>query len=1048
MMACGIRVGSRPTTTNFIRCEQKAHAGDRVRLWLVAVVIAVLAGGVPVGSLLADSVVPVPVRVGSHEGYGRVVFDLPKHTEYQVTQQGQHVVVQFIGGVTIGAAAGVPHNVLGVTGGEGQAELVVAPGTVLRDWRMGNHVVIDVWDQGAAPVIRPAAAEASQARGTSGAGQAAAPAVKGATGPGPPAAKPPPVVASPAVAPAAAVLPPPSAPPSPVALPTHNSTSDPATSSLKSSPPSVQPEDTPVPPAHPPVAVSPSAVGSAPSVAQASDQAQATPVAQVAPNAAVADVTVQPAALPASVLTVPFDSPVGVAAFRRGNAAIVVFDQRNPIDTAALHDDPVFGTATVQLLPAATVMRIRLDAGVALALSRTANVWRIATVAAAPMLRPIPASVSDNRLVLSAAAPGSVVTIADPDTGTTLLVGTQLHEGQGMPARRRSSEFTVLPTWQGVAVEAIGDMMTMRQVQDGFVLAGGPEGLAVSPPADVADLLAHTDGLTRQFDFPNLPSTALMQRLRRQVTDDATTPPLGRGPKRQALARTMISLGLGVEAQGVLQLAVADDPHEATSPDDAALAAIAALVAHRPDDATGLSDPQVVGADDIALWRAVRRAEMQADPAPTAAIFSATLPLLLGYPAEMRDRVLPLVAETLVAGGEIATATALLNARKDDATLDLARGMLQEARGDGAGALAIYNRLAQSRDQSVHARAAMRAVELQLAGGGIDAKQAAERMDALLYAWRGDAQERTLREHLAGLRARIGEWRSALTLLRETGDVFPEDKAAIHAELTDMFTALLRGDAEDGLAPLELVALVDENADLLPGGVDGEALQAKLADRLVALDLPNRAGPVLDKLMRAAPTAVGRAGFGTRLAALRLREDDATGAVAALTASAGTDLPAELTERRTLLLADANARHGDSDAALAALGTLNTASADEARATILERANDWPAAEKALTDYAGKSVPADGKLDDGQRRTLLRLATAAARAGDDATLAGLRLRDTARMAAGPLADMFRLLTADQVRSVTDLKRSGQEAKLAGGLSGQLKALQPAVRPTP
>ncbi len=738
MIGYDIRPGTRSTATSCGGCAQRSHGVGRAGLWLIAVVVAIVLWGIPVRTLLADTL--VPVRVGSHEGYGRVVFDLPPHTEYRVTQQGDHVVVQFIGGVTIGASSAAPHNVLGVTGGAGQAELAVAPGTVIRDWRMGDRVVIDVWDQGAAPVVRPAAAEGSKAKSTSGAGQTVAPAVKDANGAGPPAIKPPTGAASPAVAPAAAVSPLPAALPSPVVLPTHNPASVPANSSQKSSPAGVQPDATPVPSASPPVPVSPSAAGTAAVAAQASDQAQATqvaqvaqvaPVAPVAPNAAVADVNVQPVATPASVLTVPFESAVGAAAFRRGDAAIVVFDQRTPIDTAALHDDPVFGTATVQLLPAATVIRIRLDVGVALALSRTANVWRIATAAAAPMLRPISTSVSDNRLVLSAIATGSVVAIADPDTGTTLLVGTQLHEGQGMPVRRRSAEFTLLPTWQGVAVEALGDMMAMRPMQDGFVLTGGADGLAVSPPTDVADLLAHTDGLTRQFDFPSLPSTALMQRLGRQVTDDATTPPLGRGPKRQAVARTMISLGLGAEAQAVLQLAVADDPHAAASPDDAALGSIAALVAHRPEDATGLNDPQVAGADDMALWRAVRHAELQKDPAPAAAIFSATLPLLLGYPAGMRDRVLPLVAETLVAGGEIATATALLDARKDDATLDFARGMLLEARGDGAGALAIYDRLSQSRDQSVHARAAVRAVGAQLAAGGIDAKQAAERLDAL-----------------------------------------------------------------------------------------------------------------------------------------------------------------------------------------------------------------------------------------------------------------------------------------------------------------------------
>ena len=213
------------------------------------------------------------------------------------------------------------------------------------------------------------------------------------------------------------------------------------------------------------------------------------------------------------------------------------------------------------------------------------------------------------------------------------------------------------------------------------------------------------------------------------------------------------------------------------------------------------------------------------------------------------------------------------------------------------------------------------------------------------------------------------------------------------AELTDMFAGLLRDDTADSLAPLELVSVVEENADLLPAGPDGDALQAKLADRLVALDLPKRAGPVLEKLMKAATTDVARAGFGARLAALRLREGDTAGAMAALDASVAADLPAELAERRTLLVADANARRGDGARALAVLATLDSAAADGARATILERANDWPAAQRALVDYAAKTVPAEGKLDDAQRRTLLRLATAAARAGDNAALTALRQRE-------------------------------------------------------
>jgi hypothetical protein len=661
------------------------------------------------------------------------------------------------------------------------------------------------------------------------------------------------------------------------------------------------------------------------------------------------------------------------------------------------------------------------------------------------VLRPIPVAAADGRLVLKAVAPGAVVTLADPGTGTTLLVGTQLRPGQGIAVRRRSVQFALLPTWQGVVVEAIADTLQLRPVQDGFVLTSSPSELAMSPPSDVADLLAHAVGLTRQFDFPAQSTTDLMQRLRLQVAEDATTPQLARGPRRQAVARTMISLGLGAEAQAVLQVAAADDPREAASLDNAALASIAALLAHRPAEANGLSDSRLSRADDVSLWRAVRLAELQEGSATAAAIFTSTLPLLLAYPSGVRDRVLPLVAETLVTGGEIGVAVALFDALKDDRKLDLARGMLQEAKGDNAAALGTYDRLAHSRDQSMHARGAVRAVQLRLASGVIDLKQAADQLDRLLYAWRGDQHERSLRGRLADLRAKTGAWRSALTLLRETETLFPDDKVAIHAELTDMFAALLRGDVAETLAPLELAALAEENADLLPQGAEGDALQARLADRLLALDLPKRAEPVLEKLMQAAPTAVGRATFGARLAALRLREVDVAGALAALSASAEPDLPAELAERRGLLLAAAHARRGDTDRALAVLASMSSAAADEARATIHERTNDWPAAQQALADYAAKTVPSEGKLDDGQRRTVLRLVTAAARAGDEAALTAIRQREGPRMESGPLADMFRLLTADPVRSVADLKRSGREAGLARDLPAQLKAVQSPAR---
>lgn len=965
----------------------------------------------------ADTGPDVSVRVGTHDGYGRVVFDMPTHTDYHVTQQDQHVVIQFNGGTTIGTVAKVPRNVVSIAGGKGQAELVIAPRTVVRDWRLGDRIVIDVWDQASAPRPR----EGSSSVVSSG----SPPATQQATGPpGPPPPAPPPV---PTVKPPEQSAPPkaeaPAVPPKPE-----------ATAAKPDTPPaSAQAAPQPSPQA------SPNPAADAPA-------APAEP--QAAPTSPASDTAEEAEQKPDSVLVVPTDNQAGVAAFRRRNSVLIVFDRPLDIDMAPLRDDPVFGAATVQQLSTATTVRVRLDPNVALSVSRDTDAWRISPVTDEPKLQPIAANSTGDSLNLSATAPGSVVSILDPDGGGTLLVGTQRRAGQGVPVQRQSAYFTLLPTWQGVAVEPHADTLTLQATEQGFVVTNGTGGLAMSPPSDIADQLAHSAGLTREFDFPSQPTDLLMQRLRREVASDSATPALARGPRRFDVARTMISLGLGVEAQAVLRVAASDDPRAADSARNGGLGSIAALMAYRPDEAIGLSDPRLPAADDLALWRAVQQAELHEGSPQAAAVLAATLPLLLSYPAEMRDRVLPLVAETLIAGGEKAVAAALLDARKNDASLDLARGMLREAQGDTPGALAIYDRLARSQDQLQHARASARAVELRLAKGELNTRQAADQLDSMLYAWRGDSHEQALRERVAQLRAKAGQWRAALSLLRETEALFPDDKAAIRNEMQQMFAELLRQNATATLPPLEFVSLVEENADLLPSGAEGEALQARLADQMLALDLPKSAGPVLEKLMQAAPSLTSRAGFGARLAALRLRDDDAAGALAALSASDASDLPGDLAERRVLLAAAANSRRGDNAGALAALGKLHTPAADEARATILERQNDWPAAQRALSTYTDKTVPTGGPLNDVQRRTLLRFATAAARSGDNAQLATLRERDGSRMGSGPLADMFRLLTADQVRSVADLRRSGQEAALARALPANLKAIQAPAGQTP
>ena len=808
-------------------------------------------------------------------------------------------------------------------------------------------------------------------------------------------------------------------------------------------PPKPSPKPSPEPPKPTPEPASVTAPDRPPPSKPAEDQAATPPPPSPAPppTGPVALVAAPSTPPQSAAITVPFAANTGAAVFRRGTEVDVVFDERRPIDLAALRGNPVFGSAIVRELPSGTLIVLHPPANTGVALTRTSAGWQIAIQPAAKTARPIPYTPKDGHLDLPAEAPGSVVSMADPTSGATLLVGTMQRPGQAMLTARRTAEFSLLRTEMGIVVEPLADSVALRTVPSGFQLTGGPNGLVMTQPNQATEAAAAATHLTSRFKLPAQSPDALRQAVSQGVADTAATPPGARGPKRRSVASAMLSLGMGAEAQSLLRIAAEQDPKEAASQVTVGLAAIAALLANRPADAAGIDDPRLSGTDEIALWRAIRQAQTEDDPANAAAAFASVAPLALQYPSGIRDRILPLIAETMVLGGEAAAAKHLLALAGDAPGLGYARALLRQADGDAPGALATLDALAGGHDQRDHARAATRAVELRLAAGQLDAAKAAEALDKLRYAWRGDRRELALRERIADLRQRAGAWRTALADLRSAQADFPDRAQAIQTHLMGMFITLLYGEATDALPPLDLVALTDDNPELFKAMPGNEDLQARLADRLMALDLPSRAAPLLEKLATAATTAAGRATFGTRLADLRLREGDATGSLAALAASAAPGLDTALAEQRGIVAATAKSRLGDPAGAIEALAGLTGLHADTARAAVYEQAGNWPAAEEALMLVVGATIPATGELTDPQRQLLLRLATAAQRSGDRNGLLALRATHDSRLGSGPLADMIRLLTADPVMATTDLPRAEREMGFVRGVPAALAAFK-------
>lgn len=961
-----------------------------------------------------------PVRSGDHLNYGRIVVDTNGAATFHVTHDGGHVIVRFDRPITLGSAPSPPRNVRAVSTNGSAMDLTLADGARLHAMRMHSRVVLDIMD----PVRSP-----SQTR-TSG----------------------PPLGAPPH---------PPSAKSATHSLPPYPMAQSPMAQSPELGGRSAEPKAADEPPAPTPapsvpvqaVALTPPADAGGPASAEAMPVAEVptvqplppgrdvAPEADDGPMALLAHRIRLPRGTEGTAFLAPFAPSAGAAMFQDRDGVSAVFDQRRPIDMTALHNDPAFGTVSVQLLANGTLIHVPLPAGKALSLTPLPRGWRIAALSAAPRLRPIIITPDKRALNLTAEDPGEVVTMADPVTGGTLLVGTQRRPGSAVLTPWRTAEFELRPTLQGIVLEALSDRLTLRRTANGFQLSGGPDGLFMSPPESMTNAMVNAALLTRRFAFPSMKPDALLRLLTRQVNEAALAPPLARGPLNQRAAKTMLALGMGAEAQSLLRIAAEQDPQEAASGDNLALGAIAALLAGRIDESEGLTDRRLDGTDEITLWRAVRQAMLDEGSPGAAAIFSTLAPLAATYPDAMRDHILPLILETMVQGGEIAPAKMLLDQRKDDPKLAYARALLLQAEGNGDAALAALDALADGHDSFDRGRAAVRAVELRLAMHKITPEQAADALDKLLYAWRGDSRELALRERVAELRAQAARWADALGLLRHAEADFPDQSAEIHERLLETFAAMVHDTDSQHLRPLEFVSLVDENADLLGDSAIEEGVNRKLADDLLALDLPQKAQPVLEKLLKQSVTDTAKGRYGLSLAMVHAREGDPAGALATLDDYHGGALPPDVTEPRLLLRASTQAQLGDTADAVASLAPLHTAQAAETRAQILENVKDWPAAEQAWADAVALTVPPDGMLTEPQGRTVLRLATATARARDDAGLAALRQKYQPRIGPGPLGDMFHLLTAEPVQTTADIARSGKETSLAAALSANLAALK-------
>lgn len=677
------------------------------------------------------------------------------------------------------------------------------------------------------------------------------------------------------------------------------------------------------------------------------------------------------------------------------------------------------------------------------------------------------------KLVIAAYDAAEPIRFYDPRIGDLLLVIPTFESGRGIGSLKTYPELSILASGQGITLTSSRDDLTTRRNRNGITVSA-PGGLAISRNlATLTPSAAPVPGTTALSDVmmpydqwyvaPDLFADAHAARLRAVANATAASKP-------EALLQ-MVSLylgqGLAAEASGYLQLLHERYPEFYTARKLALLDAAASFMQNHLDAAQqALSAPELADVTEAQLWReavglsAPAASEIQKlqqtvtqgeapppapAPAPAAdddqdagdkaapqAPASATRapfrflkwnkPYIHFYPPRIRQRLAITAADAYLENGQDDKALAAYETLNRDGLLapikhyaELAIAEIAANRNQSKQALEAFDTLSdQGDDPYIRTRARFDGAMLSHKLGQLSDDDTAEILERLLLGWRGDALERKILDSLVTLYRDTKRYDAMLRTWRKIIEDFPGDPQIlkISGDMSQLFQDLFLSDALDEQPPLKALALFYEFRDLTPVGDAGDKIIQKLADRLAAVDLLDRATQLLENQIKFRVSGEERSRVGARLALLYLLNQQPQEALNVLQITNFGTNAGELETNRQQLTAEALSKLGKYTEALSLIFNDSTRKGTLLRLDILWALKDWPNVINRAEDILAARPNLTATLTTEETDVLLKLALAYAFEGDSNQLKFLREYYGLLIPDSAYKEIFNFITSD------------------------------------
>lgn len=663
---------------------------------------------------------------------------------------------------------------------------------------------------------------------------------------------------------------------------------------------------------------------------------------------------------------------------------------------------------------------------------------------------PEPEFALGGRYVLHLSQKAEPIIIKDITIGDRLIV-VPTNETVAFGTEQKMADFRILPSVQGLVVSPIRDNLIVRDIADGIEITT-PYGLRMSPAADMfstKDRLPSTppvEVVTQKNTLDvNLwrTSDGFSQTQQRLLGNATAADNADKNTARLELARFYFAYGLGAESLAVLRLMEESDADLANDSDFIAFKAAALILADRNDAGLLLIEQHdLANQPEILLWKAIALAQ-KGDIETAYPMFVQRYKILAAYPDPLLSKFLILAIESAIAADNLDFANELIDTAQKRLTdnqgrytrsfinsiiepaLNFFKGTIAAKKGNAADAKKFWELAKNSNNQLYKIRSELGLIELAVLTESMTAAQAADRLESLRFAWRGDNLELEILERLGQFYLESGNLKLAMNSFDRARKLFPEAPAAedIKNKMKALFREAFLGGTSRTLTPLEGLAIYKQYKDLLPEGSEGTEILLSLSEKLITVDLLWQASELLTELVKTKLTGEEREKYILKLAGIHLLNSKPDQAISALDMLGNID-EAKSNEADLLRAKALFEKKQYFEAKTLLENNYNT----PARLLLVDIANkeaDWQTAGNILVSLL-ESLPNNEPLSSENKTWILSAAVALALAHDETGLYGLSQKYKDVMAKEPGKGVFALLTSASGGSYEDIAGAGQQ----------------------